>query len=93
MQSITIEQLHENTGDILQQLAGNGEIVVTDCGRPVAILSDVFENDVDKSLAALRRARAIAALKSAQESARKAGLDQMSLEEINEEIRAARETG
>jgi Phd_YefM. len=93
MQTVTVDQLHEKTGDILQQLAGNGEIIVTDCGKPIAILTDVLGNDLDNSLLALKRVRAIAALKSIQEDARKAGLDKMSLEEINEEVRAARATG
>jgi antitoxin (DNA-binding transcriptional repressor) of toxin-antitoxin stability system len=91
MQSVTVQELQANTGDILGQLSGNGEIIVTDRGTPIAILTNVLESDVERSLTALRRARAIASVESMQDAAQKAGLDQMSLDEINEEIRAARE--
>jgi antitoxin (DNA-binding transcriptional repressor) of toxin-antitoxin stability system len=92
MQFVTIEELQANAGVILGQLAGNGEVIVTDGGRPVAILTDVMDDDVERSLTALRRARAVAAVESMQDTARETGLDKTSLEEINEEIRAARQT-
>jgi antitoxin (DNA-binding transcriptional repressor) of toxin-antitoxin stability system len=92
MQTITIEQLHDNTGQILHELTGNGEVIVTEGGKPVAILTNVIDNDIEVSVAALRRARAMAAVKAMQDAAKKAGLDRMSLEDINEEIRAARES-
>jgi antitoxin (DNA-binding transcriptional repressor) of toxin-antitoxin stability system len=92
MQSVTVQELQANTGGILGQLSGADEIIVTDRGTPIAILTNVLENDVERSLTALRRARAIASVESMQDAAQRAGLGEMSLDEINEEIRAARET-
>jgi prevent-host-death family protein len=36
MKTITIRELHANTGDWLRQAADHGEILVTDRGQPIA---------------------------------------------------------
>jgi prevent-host-death family protein len=38
MQTITIEELHEHTGEWIRKASGNEEITVTDGGRPVVRL-------------------------------------------------------
>jgi antitoxin (DNA-binding transcriptional repressor) of toxin-antitoxin stability system len=65
-------------------------MVVTSRGRPIAILTAVSDDNVEESLAALRSARAIAAVHAIQMRSVKLGIDRMSLDEINAEIEAYR---
>lgn len=39
MQTITIKELHEHTGEWVRKAADHGEITVTDEGMPVALIS------------------------------------------------------
>jgi antitoxin (DNA-binding transcriptional repressor) of toxin-antitoxin stability system len=91
MQTITVEQLQQNANEILGQLSEEPDFIVTTDGKPVAILTKMVGKDIQSSLAALRRARAIAAVADMQRVAAEAGLDRMTPEEIDEEIRAARQ--
>ena len=58
----------------------------------MAILTDVMDDDVEGSIVALSGARAIAAVSSLQNAAKNAGIDRLPLDEIDKEIRAARES-
>lgn len=64
--------------------------MLTSNGKPIAILSAVSEETLEESLAAVRRARAIAAVETMQERAVKTGADSLSPDAINAEIRAVR---
>ena len=65
-------------------------MVITNNGRPVAILAAINESTLEESLSAFRRARAIEAVASLQRQSVARGASNMSLEEINAEIRAVR---
>jgi antitoxin (DNA-binding transcriptional repressor) of toxin-antitoxin stability system len=65
-------------------------MVVTNNGRPVAILAAVNESNVEESLAAFRRARAEEAVAGLQLRSKDQGADKITMEEIDEEIRAVR---
>ncbi|MFQ6093805.1 MAG: type II toxin-antitoxin system Phd/YefM family antitoxin [bacterium] len=65
-------------------------MVVTDNGRPIAILSAINESNFKQFLSALRRARAIDAVASLQRRSVEKGTDRITLAEINQEIKAAR---
>ncbi len=65
--------------------------MVTSNGKPIALLSATSPETFDETLAALRQAEALRAVESMQRSAREAGVDRMSLDEINAEIAGARQ--
>jgi len=71
-------------------MAEEKELVVTSNGKPIAILSAVQEDRLEETLAAIRRARAMAAVDAMQQRALKMGLDTMMLEDINAVIAAVR---
>ena len=71
-------------------MAEEKELVVTSNGKPIAILSAVQEDRLEETLAAIRRARAMAAVDAMQQHALKMGLDTMTLEDINAVIAAVR---
>ena len=55
MRFVSIRDLREKSAEIWKTLPGEGEMVITRRGRPVAILARVNELDVEESLSALRR--------------------------------------
>ncbi len=58
----TIRDLRVRPGDVWEKLREQGEVILTSNGRPIAIIAQVDENDVEATLTALRHARAQAAL-------------------------------
>ena len=92
MTFITVRDLRGRPGEVWNRLARERDIVLTSNGKPIAILSAVSEENLEESLAAVRRARAVAAVERMQSRSAAAGTDQLSLGEINAEIRAVRKT-
>jgi len=68
------------------------EIIITSNGKPVALLSGVTEKNLEKTLQAVRRARALMALDEMQKKSLKLGLNTLSDTEIEEEIRTVRKS-
>ena len=91
MKFVSVRDLRGKSADIWRELPDEREMVITSNGRPVAILAAVTESNLEESLAAFRRARAIAAVATLQERAVSSGADALSAEEIATEIAAARE--
>lgn len=66
------------------------ELVLTEGGKPVAVVTAVDERSVEETLEAIRRARGLAALAAIQRRSKELGLDRLSDEEIEAEIAAVR---
>ncbi len=90
MKFVTVRDLRGRSGQVWKKLARERDLVLTSNGKPVAILSAVSEESLEESLAAMRRARAVAAVEKLQSHSVMAGIDKIATEEINAEIRAAR---
>lgn len=93
MRFISVRDLRGKSAQVWGQLKDEKELVITSNGKPIAILSAVQEDRLEETLAAIRRARAMAAVDAMQQHALKTGLDTMTLEEINaiiEEVRRER---
>ena len=90
MRFISVRDLRSRSAEVWKRVQKEKDIVVTSNGRPIAILSGVSEDNLEESLTAIRESRAIQAVESMQFSARQAGLDRLSDEEINKEIQAVR---
>ncbi|MFQ5505509.1 MAG: prevent-host-death protein, partial [Planctomycetota bacterium] len=67
-----------------------GELVVTSNGKPIAVLSGTSDDTLDRTIAALRRARAQVAVTRLRASAQERGVDRMAAKDIQAEIRSAR---
>lgn len=72
------------------ELPTEREMVVTNNGRPLSILTTVGESDVKECLAAIRSARAASAVAALQRHAVQLGLDKIRPDEIEAEIAAVR---
>jgi antitoxin (DNA-binding transcriptional repressor) of toxin-antitoxin stability system len=90
MKFLSFEELRQQPEASLREISPEEEWVVTASGHPVAILAPVREERLEETLAALRRARAVAAVTELQVRSAERGLSSMPAEEIDAEIRAAR---
>ena len=90
MKFVSVRDLRSKSADIWRDLPVEREMVVTSNGRPVAILSAVSESNLEESLTAFRRARAIEAVAALQRSSVERGTDSLSVADIDDEIAAVR---
>lgn len=92
MRFITIRDLRSKSAQIQRQLPKEKEMILTSNGKPIAILSATSGDTLEKSLAMIRRARAMAAVTYIQMQSVKLGTDRLLLDEINKEIAAERKS-
>jgi antitoxin (DNA-binding transcriptional repressor) of toxin-antitoxin stability system len=90
MKFLSVQDLTSKSTDVWKGLAAEREIVVTSNGRPVAILSAVTEETFEETLSAIRRARAVVAVSEIHWRSIQQGTDNLTSEEIDAEIIAAR---
>ena len=90
MKFITVRDLRGRPGQVWTKLSRERELILTSNGKPIAILSAVSEETLEESLAALRQARAVAAVEAMQLESLAAGTDKLPQEEIQAEIAAVR---
>lgn len=90
MKYISIRDLRNRASEVWNDLAKEKDLVLTSNGRPMAILSSIEPDNVDEALAALRRARAVLAVKNLQTQSVAQGTDKLTDDEIEAEIAAVR---
>jgi hypothetical protein len=88
MKFISSREIRSNPAR-LWELPVSDEAVITVNGKPRAIVVAVGE-DLEETLASVRRARAATALEKVRMHARERGLDSLPEEEIDTEIRKVR---
>ena len=87
---VTVRELRGRTSELWDQLERQRELVVTNNGKPVAILSATDPESLERSLHNIRRCRAADAVSGLQRAAARRGLDQLTMDEVDEEIQAHR---
>lgn len=90
MEFVNVREFRANASKVWQQLKREKEIVITMNGKPIAVLSPTDSGGVETTVAAIRAARATAAVTALQMESLRHGRDKMTLREINREIAAAR---
>jgi len=90
MKFISVRDLRGKSAEVWKDLPAEREVVVTSNGRPIAILSAVNESNLEESLSAIRQARASEAVVSLQRRSVDQGTDNITMEEIDAEIKAVR---
>ena len=91
MKFLSVRDLRGKSAQIWKNLPEEREMVVTSNGRPIAILASITEENLEESLSAFRRLRAVQAVVSLQRRSVEKGTDKISLNEINAEIKSVRE--
>ncbi len=90
MKFVTVRDVRLKPGQVWERLDREREMIITSKGKPIALLTRVSEDDFEKTVAALRRARALMAMEGMQRASLAAGTDRMSDAAIEAEIKAAR---
>jgi len=93
MRFISVRDLRGRSAEIWRNRLEERDMVVTSRGRPIALLTAISEDNFEESLAAVRSARAVAAVHAMQVRSEKLGLDRMTLDEINAIIEDTRRGG
>jgi antitoxin (DNA-binding transcriptional repressor) of toxin-antitoxin stability system len=90
MKFITVRDIRTSPAEIWKQLPEEQEMVITNNGRPIALLTPLSDETLEETLSAVRRARAVNAVHQMRRLARERGLDEMSEDDIQAEIDAVR---
>ena len=90
MKFLSVRELRGNSARVWRELPTEKEMVITNNGRPVAMLTTVDENNLEQSLAAWRQVRATQAIADIQRESVRHETDALSMEEINAEIGSVR---
>jgi prevent-host-death family protein len=90
MDYVTVRELREKSGEIWQRVEAGEEFVVTRNGKPFALLIHTEPSAVDETLRALRLQAFSRAWKALSEQAQASDAADMTDEEIQTEIDAAR---
>jgi antitoxin (DNA-binding transcriptional repressor) of toxin-antitoxin stability system len=90
MKFVIIRDLRGKSPEIWKKLPGEREMIITQNGRPIAILAAVNESNREESLSAFRQARAVEAVASLQRRSMEQGTDHIAMDEIDAEIKAVR---
>lgn len=90
MRFLSIRDLRSKPAEIWKTLPSTREMVVTSNGRPIAVLSAVTEENLEETLAAIRRARAVTSVSELQLRSVEHGTDSLTMDEIDAEITEVR---
>jgi antitoxin (DNA-binding transcriptional repressor) of toxin-antitoxin stability system len=80
---ISVRDFGTSSSSIWKRLSTEREMIITNHGRPIALLTPLNDETLEETVSAVRKAKAINAVKRMQEISVKLGNDKMSLEEIN----------
>ena len=89
MRFYTVRDLRTTPKSIWENLSADGGVVITNNGRPTALLLDIADGSFEETLKAVRQAKAMIAFNSMREKAAKQGY--MTDDEIEAEIAASRQ--
>ena len=90
MKFVTVRDFRTESANIWATLPQEQEMVITNNGKPIALLTPLSDKTLEETLSAVRRTKAMNAVKLLQQQSIKNGTDKMTLEEINTEIKMAR---
>ena len=84
MRFVTVRDFRNSSREVWDKVSKNDEVVVTNNGKPTAILINVSEESLEETIASIRQARAMRDFNRLREKAAERGF--LTEDEINEEI-------
>ena len=90
MEFVSIREFTASPKETQKKLTANGELVVTNNGTPTMLVIDIANRNFLKLIDYLRRQEALDILHDIQMASVRSGTDNISMEEIDEEIAACR---
>ncbi len=91
MRFISVRDLNTKPKEIWNKIRDE-EMVITSNGKPIALLSAVTEETLEKTIRTIRRSRTVIALEEMQRKATESGLDRLTDAQIESEIQAVRKS-
>jgi antitoxin (DNA-binding transcriptional repressor) of toxin-antitoxin stability system len=88
---MSINELKQQPDEQWLKSADNEDLIITSQGQPVAVLLPINAENLEPTLSTLRSVRAMMALGALQKAAEANGTGDLSVEEIDAEIKAARQ--
>jgi PHD/YefM family antitoxin component YafN of YafNO toxin-antitoxin module len=85
-----MRELRASTTQLKNMLSDDGKVVLTTNGKPTALMLEVNEDSFEDTLFDLRSVRIRRSIREMREHSEKTGLNEMTLDDINAEIRASR---
>ena len=92
MKFITVRDIRTSPAQIWKQLPKEQEMVITNNGKPIALLTPLSDKTMEDTIKAVRKARAINAVRIMQETSIKNGNSKLSYNEIEKEIKKSRKS-
>jgi antitoxin (DNA-binding transcriptional repressor) of toxin-antitoxin stability system len=83
MKFVSVRDFRTASAAIWKRLPVEREMIVTNNGKPIALLTPLNDETLEDTVAAVRRAKAINAVKKMQEISVNLGTDKMTPEEID----------
>ena len=90
MKFVTVREFRTSPSGIWKKLPSERELIITNNGKPIALLTPLSDETLEDTVSAVRKAKAINAVRKMQEISVSLGNDKMTLEEINTIIKDAR---
>jgi antitoxin (DNA-binding transcriptional repressor) of toxin-antitoxin stability system len=90
MKFVSVRDFRTSSAKIWKTLTEEREMVVTNTGKPIALLTPLSDRTLENTLSAIRQAKAINAVKLIQQESLKRGMEKITMEEIDEEIKRIR---
>jgi antitoxin (DNA-binding transcriptional repressor) of toxin-antitoxin stability system len=92
MKFITVRDFRSSPAQIWKQLLSEREFIITNNGKPIALLTPLTDETLEDTIKTIRKVRAINAVKKMQEISIQKGTNTLSEEEIEKEIKKSRES-
>jgi len=86
----SVRDLNTSSKEVWQSLSDNGEVVITNNGRPTAIMINVDGADLEETIAAIRQANTMKAINRMRMASQRNGTSALSDEDIQAEVDAVR---
>ncbi|MDR1454005.1 MAG: type II toxin-antitoxin system Phd/YefM family antitoxin [Candidatus Margulisbacteria bacterium] len=91
MRFVAVRDFRTSSASIWRDLPAEQEMIITNNGKPIALLTPLNDATLENTVAAVRRAKALDAVNVMQRHSVKLGNDKMPLKMLNRLIRAARQ--
>ena len=90
MKFVTVRDFRNSPSNIWKNLPSERELIITNNGKPIALLTPLSDETLEDTVSAVRKAKAINAMKKMQEISASLGNDKMTFKEINTIVNDAR---
>ena len=90
MNFIPVRKLRLKPAEVWKALKKDNELIITNNGNPVALMTPVNSENLEETMLAFRRARALQALSSIHRAAITSGKNKTTKAEIEKEIKSSR---